>query len=397
MVFIKNYRWSVLLAISLLSGGAWFSVPWQFMLGLCAALLFFGWDIYRQRSDKSRDFPSVTSASSETNDHLRFQNIANDLAHAFSGQCTEVQNDVDNAKGIIANAIVELQSSFHGLNDSSQRQTQLLLEMVGQEAQGQKGEEHFHFTMLAEETENVLEQFVEQIIDVSKDSMSVMHVIDDLAEHMKVIVKLLEDVKSISDQTNLLALNAAIEAARAGDAGRGFAVVADEVRTLSQNSNKFSDEIREIVNKANSNISRAQQTVSTLASRDMTIAIESKDNVDGMLKKAERMNTKVESGLKEVTGITGSINLNVGIAIRSLQFEDMANQLLGHISERTQQIDAASEQLMSALQTASANNFAQDVREDFYNRAQQVLDSMNLHINRAVAQTNIAEGDIDLF
>ena len=61
------------------------------------------------------------------------------------------------------------------------------------------------------------------------------------------ISKTLEDIEGIAFQTNLLALNAQIEASHAGDLGKGFAVVADEIRKLADNSNKMTEEIKNVI------------------------------------------------------------------------------------------------------------------------------------------------------
>lgn len=61
------------------------------------------------------------------------------------------------------------------------------------------------------------------------------------------ISKTLEDIEGIAFQTNLLALNAQIEASHAGDLGKGFAVVADEIRKLADNSNKMTEEIKDVI------------------------------------------------------------------------------------------------------------------------------------------------------
>ncbi len=392
--FLKSLSKYVVMPVIGVALAVYYAVPWVLTAVLVAGMLsFFLFTILDTRKH-------CVEAQNEEKSGLpeRMQEITINLTTAFDAQLGVIKSDVEQVRSLLSDAIVELQNSFNGLNGSCQKQSGMVMDLIEHSGhQSNENNDTFSFNKFAHDTQHVLEQFVAQIINVSKDSMLVMHVIDDVAVQMNEVVRLLKDVKGIADKTNLLALNAAIEAARAGEAGRGFAVVADEVRTLSNNSNRFSDEIREVVGKADKNIKLAQQTVSMMSSRDMNVAIQSKDNVDAMFRKAEQMNKVVTEKLLDVNLVTGKINQDVGIAVRSLQFEDMANQLLQHISSRVLQIEEASSLLQGSIHELSRYGTRAEAYDAYYERVQLVSDKMNASLRRVVAQNSVNEGSIDLF
>lgn len=69
----------------------------------------------------------------------------------------------------------------------------------------------------------------------------------NLEEQMEGINAFLVAMGEITEQTNLLALNASIEAARAEEHGKGFAVVAERIRNLSDETKKFTTQIKNTV------------------------------------------------------------------------------------------------------------------------------------------------------
>jgi len=394
----------VLLGLSVCAAfSAWWTQAHMLVIGVCLVICVVAFFIFFKLSKSN--VPN-NNENFEQGLPERMQEITLSLTDAFQSQLDVVKADLAQVRSLLSDAIVELQTSFNGLNSTTQDQANMVMELIehsGYESidEQKKDEEidddQFSFKKFARQTQKVLDTFVKQIIDVSKDSMMVMQVIDDVAVQMDEVVKLLEDVKSIAEKTNLLALNAAIEAARAGDAGRGFAVVADEVRKLSQSSNSFSDEIREVVNNADQNIKLAQQTVSSMASRDMNLAIQSKDKVDIMFVRADEMNELMVKNLADVNMISEKINTDVGVAVRSLQFEDMTNQILQHISSRVEQVQEASNLLTMAVHELANHGTRQEAYDAYYDRVDQVVGKMNSQLSQAVTQTNINEGDIDLF
>ncbi len=75
---------------------------------------------------------------------------------------------------------------------------------------------------------------------------------DEINAKVTAINEAITIIDQIAFQTNILSLNAAVEAATAGEAGKGFAVVAGEVRNLANKSAEAANDIKNLVELANS-------------------------------------------------------------------------------------------------------------------------------------------------
>ncbi len=324
------------------------------------------------------------------------------LESCSSQEIAAFNTELGQVKTVVGDAVETMSDSFHGVNKLATEQASMIYGLLSSlDGSGGKKEQggQMTFQRFAAETDKVLGFFVEHILAVSKQSMAMVNVINDVDEHMRKIEKLLSDVQEIADQTNLLALNAAIEAARAGEAGRGFAVVADEVRNLSRNSDKFSEEIRVVVNSSKNNIEQARQMIETMASKDMNIAISSKANVDEMMGEVAEINKSIAASLSQVSSLTGQIEDNVGNAVRALQFEDMTRQLVDYIQANTQHFQALTDEMrvgLGFLQTGDALSWIRELRSGT-RRLQEMQRQWRATEQKAVSQESMAEGEIELF
>lgn len=233
---------------------------------------------------------------------------------------------------LIHDAISGLVASFQGLENESSQQKNMVYALVDETAND--SEDHHTIKGIAVEAAASIKQMIDSITHMSSQSMALVKSLNMIKDDYNQVLKLLDEMDSISSQTNLLALNAAIEAARAGDQGRGFAVVADEVRSLSQRSKSFSDQIRTQFGSTVSTIETANSQVGKMASTDMNMTMNNKDHFNDLMHEIESKNEDTANQLSAISNVSELLNKHVGNAIQSLQFEDMITQLTDHINKR---------------------------------------------------------------
>lgn len=385
------------------------------------ALLVFvtacAWAISSFISEKRKLASENKSGEHKAGDPSQVLNtIEGEVFGMLSSETDSTCREVTQVGDIVSDAIEKLNSSFTGLHDNVQGQSSIIVSLVDRmtknnasqsaadpgeydkESDDSSGEKSF-----ASEMQDMLDYFVAQILENSKQSMTMVHKIDDMVRQMVQIEKFLLEVNNIADQTNLLALNATIEAARAGDAGRGFTVVADEVRKLSQHSDRFSGQIGELVRHTMSNIESAKTTIAAMASKDMNVVINAKVRVDGMLEELKSCDEFLSQKITEMSVLTASVNDNVETIVTSLQFEDMVRQLVAFSKQRLELVQAMQEDVRAEIFRFNSSKNTDDVvkinlvNEQLNHKIISYKEGFQKLTHTSIHQQNLSEGEIDLF
>lgn len=348
---------------------------------------------------------SVTLKSDDDESQLeKLTTQAAQLADLINAEMSTLKDSIEQVNTIVLDAVAGLSTSFSTLSSETRLQENLVLSLISNMKNTQADSDspgNITIEAFAAETDEILNYFVDHIINVSRESMVMVHTMDDMVLNMDEINSLLSDTKTIADQTNLLALNAAIEAARAGEAGRGFAVVASEVRALSERSNQFNEKIKAAVLRSVSDMQKAQKIVAEIASKDMNVAIKSKQRVDEMMVSLNTMNQLIAEQLNDVSNITESIDKGVNLAVRSLQFEDISRQLCEYIASHLDEIRTNFELMNTQLTELHTEDNSHEKIADIFVSINNILvndlQQANKHKRQTVQQGNMTEGAIELF
>lgn len=407
--------------ISMLIGGAigvlGILVAWQLgeldkLLSLTSAFhflligaVYFGWAVLfyvvlrkmegcekTHWRDIDRDISELTKQT-----HALF----GELSAEFNVQKETIDAEVRQLQSLMQDAIGKLIGSFTNMDANTQRQQQLALSLADHSSEGAGAQER-GFEQFVMETSDTLAMFVETTVETSKVGMSLVDMMDSIVREVTHILGILGEMEAISKQTNLLALNAAIEAARAGEAGRGFAVVADEVRGLSNRADHFSNQIRTHMELVHESVQKAEIAINAMASRDMNFALQSQNRVQDTMNEIKGINDRMVGIVDQMSEISREVGEDVRVAVTSLQFQDMATQLVGHINSRIGNLHTMISRIadipMSDLAPdADARTECMKRLQTFHQAIGQAVELIEQAKHNPVSQAQMDSGDIELF
>jgi len=260
---------------------------------------------------------------------------------------------VEQARGILADAVAKLSGSFSTMDTETKVQKDMMQSLLAslsgddetaeqQEQRKESGQTKINIRQFTIETGAFLTQFTDLLASVSQQSIRTVYRIDDMVDQLDAVFSLINSINGIADETFILAVNASIEAARTKDvntqSGHSFSVIAANIRELSKKTRRFNDQIGTQIGKARTTVNEVREIIAAMASRDLNVALSGKERIELMMKELEGFQHFMTENVDRASVATTRIAESTSQAITAMQFEDILNQLLVSIRQRAERI-----------------------------------------------------------
>lgn len=299
-----------------------------------------------------------------------------DVLGGFRSALEACSSNLERARSLVSDAVAKLLASFTSLRNIVDHQHAVLLSITDSLRQNGRGDGFSGATI------QLVNEFVEQVVRVSHESMRIIDQLHTTGGHVDCIVEHADKIDDLARETRFIAINARIETQRAGESGRTFKVVAEEVKRLAKASSELSVRIRREVSECHTSLQLTHRTAAGLAGHDMSTAIESRGAIVGAIEKLAEVNNTVQETLVQVARM-------VDDAVRALQFEDMVNQLLTDTIQRLRKL--------SAMTKSMQDNGSLGTGRSAEHLALLSTELQGLVQVGSVTQASVEQGSVELF
>src|SRR3954451_9846125 len=263
-----------------------------------------------------------------------------------------LSSEIRRTSDLVENSALEISTRFRNLALSAQEQTQRVQEIIGVANSVEMDGNPVPIDDVVRAMQDVLVGMVNNIVNLSKQAMTMVYVLDDVVRDVTEVEKSIADIDTINRQTNFLALNATIEASRAGEAGRTFAVVANEVRHLSQSTGELAERMRTKVGAVVVGVRRGHEILRDIANTDLSPQMLAKDRIDMTMMSLVSQSHHFQSVLQDAARVSTEISAHINQVITRMQFQDLAKHRLDHVIDGMTVISAGLNELGGRTRSA---------------------------------------------
>ena len=257
---------------------------------------------------------------------------------AVADHAQEARTELQQAVSVLRSAVAAMYDGFRVLDERTRAQQREVAELVAALSEDARVREVVSVRQAVRETLTLVGELGQSVAALAQDGRENAAILARIATQQDEVFEALRGLDDLARQSRMLAMNAKIEAHRAGEQGRAFGVVATEMSALMKVAVSFNDQVSERRDLARETMQAVQSGVGRRLASDVEAARMASLRIGDLAEQLERLDRAMTERIGRLAEATSAVHGAVGEAVRGLQFEDIATQLLSRVDERLDRI-----------------------------------------------------------